>query len=133
MAEYRRGRGPDALPQGAATQLNAANPGAEDYSGTPMEPFGAEVPVQFAPDAEEPLPEDRTLSENMQILTAPPNPQFAPPFMSKRRMGRVPQTVVRSLPLLMAASRDPEAPAALRALYRRTVRDLEDEMHRDGS
>ena len=42
--------------------------------------------------------------------------------------GKVPKKIVRQLPMLMAAARDPEAPIALKAMYRMIVRRLEREM-----
>jgi hypothetical protein len=73
--------------------------------------------VIYAPREEDPVDEnDGGLSENMQILSAPPDPGFSPNPM--RPMGRVPRSVVRNLPVLMAAARDPEAPRAIKAIYK---------------
>ena len=127
-AEYRRGTGPNALPQGAATAVNAAQP--PDLAGTPMEP-GADVPVMFAPENDE---EELTAggSENMKILLGPSDPAFQKTMAPRDRPGRVPRYVVRHLPTLSAAAKSPDAPPALRALYNAITRDLEQEMLRRG-
>jgi len=128
MAEFRRGQGPNALPQGGAAQVNASTPAAEDLAGTPLEP-GGDIPVVYARGEADPVSnDDNGLSEEAQVLLAPPNPGFAPSLMSAQGAGRVPRYVVRHLPILMAAARDPEAPVTIRALYNAVVRRLEAEM-----
>ena len=129
-AEYRRGTGPNALPQGGAAAINAAQPPPQDLAGTPME-LGADVPVMFAPGEDD---EDETLggSENMQILMGPSDPNFQRSLAPRDRVGRVPRSVVRHLPTLSAAAKAPDAPPTLRALYNAITRDLEQEMARRG-
>jgi hypothetical protein len=101
------------LPQGGATQANEGTP--TPAPGPDVSP--QEAPVIYAPREEDPVDEnDGGLSENMQILAAPPDPGFSPNPM--RPMGRVPRSVVRNLPILMAASRDPEAPRSIKAIYK---------------
>ena len=120
MAEYRRGQGPNALPQGAATGLNARTPPNAAYQDM-------EIPVEFARDNEPDLEEDDSrYDENMQVLLSPPDAGYKPPAM-RDRAGRVPRYVVRHLPELMMAAQQPDAPPTLRALYRKVVRDLEAE------
>lgn len=123
MPEYRRGTGPDALPQGAATRLNrttpritAANAGYQDNT----------VPVQWA-GGEEPEEDDKGLSDNMQVLLSPPDEGYRPPVMPRERPNRVPRYVVRHLPTMFAASRMPDAPPTLRAMFNAIVRQLETE------
>lgn len=131
MAEVRRGTGPEALPFGAASELNrAAQPqqGAEDFLGP-----GSEIPVQFETGETDQVDDfDTGTGENMQVLLEPPNPAYRAPVLSKDRPGRVPQYVVRNLPQLMAAARNPEAPIALKALFNMVTRQLEQEMRRRG-
>lgn len=105
------------LPMGAAKQLNA------------------QAAVTTKPPIEAPMPE---LAEEGQ----PYSPQgdeeellFAEPtgeprdFVSAPVGGRrIPAEVVRKLPALARAARSPGAPPSLIALYRLTVRQLEDEM-----
>jgi hypothetical protein len=101
------------LPQGGATQANEATP--TPAAGIQVQQ--PEAPVIYAPREEDPVDDnDAGLSENMEILAAPPDPGFSPNPM--RPMGRVPRSVVRNLPVLMAASRDPEAPRAIKAIYK---------------
>lgn len=128
MAEYRQGVGPNRLPQGGAAQVNAATPPAEDLAGTPLEP-GGDIPVVYARGEADPVGnDDNGLSEEAQVLLAPPNPGFASSLMPSQSANRVPRYVVRNLPILMAAASDPEAPVTIRALYNAVVRRLEAEM-----
>lgn len=133
MAEYRRGTGPNALPYGGAGDVNQATPPTEDVAGTPLD-AGAEVPVQFAPgEADDNIPDDDNgLDEDTQVLLDHPNPDYQASMFPKDRAGRVPRYVVRHLPELMAAVRDPNAPPALLALYRAIIRQLEAEQRRGG-
>ena len=128
MAEYRQGVGPERLPQGGATQLNANAPQAAE------ETFQAEeIPVLFAPGEDDPIPnDDNGLDEDTQILLEGPDPGYQPRLIARDRPGRVPRYVVRHLPQLMAAVKDPNAPVTLRALYRALVRQLEDEQRLGG-
>lgn len=119
MAEYRRGQGPNALPQGAAKKLNVRTPPAGAYQDM-------DIPIEFAPDTQPDVDEDDShYDENMQVLLSPPDPGYRRAVMPRDRPNRVPRYVVRNLPVLMAASRDPSAPPALRALYKATLRQLE--------
>lgn len=116
MAEYRRGSGPQQLPQGAASAVNAATP-----SSYPQ----VNIPVQYATPADHPpLPPDGQ-NDNMDILTAPPHPDYQPPLVAPTAPSVVPQSVVRNLPRLMAAARDPNAPQTVTALYKAIVWELE--------
>lgn len=127
MAEYQQGEGPNRLPQGAATQLNAAQP--RDLLDGP----GSEIPVEFAPREEDRVDDfDTGVGENMQVLLEPPNPDYRASVVPKDRPGRVPQYVVRHLPALAAAARNPEAPVTLKAFYNMVVRHLEQEMRARG-
>lgn len=122
--EVRRGQGPDALPFGAATALNAATPD-ELALETP------EIPVIFAPGTEDPVPDDdRDLNEDLQILAAAPDPEYRRSAVPKERPGRVPKYVVRHLAQFRAAATAPDAPPTLRALYNATIRQLDDERRR---
>lgn len=110
--------GSQQLPQGGATQANASVPTPDPGMAMP------DLPVIYAPREEDPIDnDDSKLSENMQILAAPPDPNWAPNPMKPMR--KVPQYVVRNLPLLMVAARDPEAPRAIKAMYRVAVAALE--------
>lgn len=119
MAEMQKGTGPDALPQGAATQLNdSAAPPAQQPDLMPQD-----IPVQYAAA---PKIEGASMkgSENLNILTNPADPNFRP---AAQPLNRVPKRVARNLPLLQAASKDPEAPRAIKALYRAIITKLEEE------
>ena len=122
MAEYRRGTGPDALPQGAASRINRATPppGGADFGYQ-----ANEVPIQWARGEEPDEPEGK-MSENMEVLTSPPDAGYKPPLMSKQAR-RVPARVVRNLDKLYAAQRHPDAPPLLRAAYRYWLWQLEQE------
>jgi hypothetical protein len=52
--------------------------------------------------------------------------------MPKERPGRVPRYVIRHLPQLMAAARDPSAPPTLIAIKNSIIRHLEAEQRRGG-
>ena len=121
MPDYRRGRGPDQLPQGAATAVNAAQRPPPDQV---MQGPGSEIPVEFATGPEEP-DDERGLSENLQIALSEPDPAYQPPLINEGRKGRLPQHIVRNLPALRAAAKAPDAPPALRAIYNMAVRQLE--------
>ncbi len=125
MAEYRRGQGPNALPQGGASAANAATP-------PPAELENMDIPVQFAPGEADPIPDGPEGDEVLDTLLAAPFEGFRPGATPRERPGRVPKYVVRNLPLLMAAAKDPEAPPTIRALYRATIRHLEQEMRQGG-
>jgi len=126
MAEVRRGVGPNALPQGAATALNRAIPAESAYQDN-------EVPVQFVPDSvEDDVAPDGELGENMEVLLSDPDEGYRPPLFARDPPGRVPARIVRHLPQLMAAARDPDAPIALKAMYKMIVRRLEQEMQSRG-
>ena len=127
--EYRRGSGSNALPQGGASQVNAAQPARDDMN----DPAIAEVPVEYAPGEDDPIENDDSHdSENMQVLLQDPDPGYRSTLLPKDRAGRVPRYVVRHLPQLMAAVKDPDAPPTLRALYNATLRHLEMEMRQGG-
>lgn len=129
--EFRQGVGPDRLPQGAAGQLNAANrPIARSL---PLELENTDIPVEFARGEEEPVPnDDGDVTEDMQVLLGPPEPAYKARIVPKDREGRLPRYVVRHLPQLMAAAKNPTAHPTLRAFYMSVVRNLQTEMRRGG-
>ena len=126
---FQQGVGPERLPQGAATALNeGAPPAAEpiDISGTPLEQD--DIPVVYAPDRDDDdLDSDDTdLDEDTQILAEAPDPNFRPAVVQERP-GKLPKYIVRHLPHLMAAARQPDAPPTVRALRNAVIRQLERE------
>ena len=126
MPDYRRGRGPDQLPQGAATAVNAAQ--LPQGGGTGLPP-GTEIPVQFAPEGGDDPGPDTGLTENMQLMVGPADPRFRPtPISTQGQPNRVPAHIVRHLPILAAAARNPESPVAMKALLLFITRRLEQEM-----
>ena len=123
MVEMQKGTGPDALPHGAATALNesAAPPAAQpDLSAQPP----AEIPVEYATAPRESGAPDPSDSENLNLLTMPADPNFKPP---RQAPDRVPKRVIRNLPLIMEATKDPAAPRAVTALYRAIIDAVESE------
>lgn len=130
MAEYRQGTGPNRLPQGGAAQASAATPPAAAFEATDPNAPGSEVPVMYAPEVEDEDP--GPLTESMDVLLSPPDPDYRASAVPKDRQGRVPRYVVRHLPQLMAAARDPDAPPAVRAIYNAVARQLEMEQRRGG-
>lgn len=124
MAEYRRGQGPNALPQGEATRLNEATPDELALESP-------DIPVIFAPGRDDPVPDDDSdLNEDLQILAAPPDPRYKGSVVPKERPGRIPKYVVRHLAEFRAAATAPDAPPSLRALFNATIRHLDDERRR---
>lgn len=126
MAEkpkFRRGQGPNALPQGAAAALNRAQPN-----------FALEnqdIPVEFATPQDDIVPDEAfDDDDDLGVLLADPDPRFSP--TPKDRAGRIPRYVVRHLPQLQAAQRDPNAHPTLRAYYLSIVRNLEREQMNRG-
>ena len=118
MAEYRRGQGPNALPQGGAAQVNRQTPRPA--------PLETQVPVQYAPEGDVAIPDEIPgASETKQVLLQGPHPRFEPSEIPLDRAGRVPRYVVRHLPQLAATAKDPMAPPALRAMYAAVLRQLE--------
>lgn len=84
-----------------------------------------DIPVAYASPNDQPqLPPDGQ-NDNIDILTAPPHPNFAPPNIPKSKPQQIPQSVVRNLPRLMAAAKDPDAPETVKALYAGIVWELE--------
>lgn len=131
-AEFRRGQGPNALPQGAATALNEAQPDLDDDPAAGLLPDD-DIPVQFTSGKGAPIPDDDSgLSDDLKILLGPPNPNYRPRLARTERPGRVPTYVVRQLPQLIAAAADPAAPPTLIALKNSILRYIEDEMRRGG-
>ena len=122
MAEYRRGQGPNALPQGAATALNRFQPDKAGYQDM-------DIPVEFAPgnEPDEPDEGDGGYSENMQVLLSAPDAGYRARLMPRESPTRVPRYVVRHLPTLMAAARMPDAPPTLRALFNAVVEYMDRE------
>lgn len=116
MAEYRKGSGPKELPQGAAGAANAATPSAYPQ---------VDIPVQYATPSDHPQMPPDGQNDNLDILTAPPHPDYQSPLVPQTQPNVVPQTVVRNLPRMMAAANDPDAPETVKALYRSIVFELE--------
>jgi hypothetical protein len=115
LAEYHKGTGPKQLPQGAATAANRATP-------DPAQPM--DIPVQYATEADHPqLPPDGA-DDNLDILTAPPHPGYAPNLLPRSKPNQIPQSVVRNLPRLQAAAMDPDAPETTKATYKALVWEL---------
>jgi hypothetical protein len=128
MAQVEYERGGNDLPQGAAAAANEAAAAVP----TPIQ----SVPV---PDQDLPMPD---LGEE--------DPDFAPGderdeglFADAQGKGRdmplgpsvrrnVPPEVIRKLPALARAASKSDAPPALVALYKMTLRALEDEMRENG-
>lgn len=111
--------GSQQLPQGGASQANAL---ASDPLADPM----TNPPVIMAPREEDPITDDDLGNDDdLSILAAPPDPGWTPNPM--RPMGRVPKYVVRNLPQMMIASRDPEAPRSLKAMYKAIAAAVERE------
>ena len=125
MAEVQRGEGPNALPFGAATALNRAQPSASAFQTD-------EIPIQFAPDTDADELPTGSLGENMDVLLSDPDEGYRERLMARDRPGRVPRYIVRHLPTLMAAARNPDAPPTIRAFYNAIVRQLEAEMRQGG-
>src|SRR3972149_4315890 len=125
MAEVQRGEGPDALPFGAATSLNRAQPSATASQAD-------ETPIQFAPDTDADELPTGSLGENMDVLLSDPHEGYRERLMARDRPGRGPPYIVRPLPTLMAAARNPDAPPTIRAFYNAVVRQLEAEMRHGG-
>jgi hypothetical protein len=116
LAEYKRGTGPKALPQGAASAANKATP-------SPAPPI--DIPVEYAGPADHPQLKPDGQDENMDILTNHPDPNWSPSVLAPTSPQTVPRSVVRNLPTLMAAANDPGAPMSIKALYRSVVFELE--------
>ena len=119
-AEFQRGEGSDALPYGAAALINRNMPN-----------FALEnedIPVEFATRDDDVVEDPMDGDDDLGVLLAPPDPRFRP--QPKDREGRLPRYVVRHLPQLQAAQRDPNAHPTLRAYYMSIVRNLEREQRR---
>jgi hypothetical protein len=115
MADYQRGTGPKQLPQGGASAANKATP-------NPAEQM--DIPIQYATEADHPpLPPDGS-DDNLDILTAPPHPNYVPNGLPRSRPNQIPQSVVRNLPRLQAAAMDPDAPETTKATYKALVWEL---------
>lgn len=112
---YQRGAGRQQLEQGGATQANAGVPSAQEPPDIAVE-YANPEPIASA---------DLRDSENSQLLSSPADPNFRP--SPARGHGKVPRYILRNLPLLAVASKDPEAPVVLRAYYRALVARLEAE------
>jgi hypothetical protein len=84
-----------------------------------------DIPVQYAqPSDHPPLPPDGQ-DDNLDVLTAPPHPGYVPPLIPRSKPNEIPQSIVRNLPRLMAASTDPDAPDTTRALYKGLIWELQ--------
>ena len=119
------------LPQGEATRLN------EEIAGIPrlrqQEPGGAQEepagPVQYAPD-ERPAPYSPQ-GETEDILLGPTSGLPTEPGSMDAVQGLfppVPHEVIRSLPLLAAAQKDPTLPLALKLAYKALIDRVEYEL-----
>ena len=123
MAEFRRGVGPNALPFGAATQLNRA----QDFGELAME--NTDIPVMFAKGEADAVPEPSG-GDDLEILLDHPDPDYQTSIIPKERPGRIPRYTVRHLAQFRAAATSPDAPPGLRALYNATIRQLDEEQRR---
>ena len=122
MAEYTKGQGPNALPQGGASALNEM--GALALENT-------EIPVQFAGGEADDIPDDdQGTADDLQVLLQPPDPNRVRSALPRERPGRIPKYTVRHLAQFRAAATAPDAPPGLRALYNATIRQLDDERRR---
>jgi len=127
MPEMQRGTGPDALPQGAAQQLNrSAAPAAQQPN---MAPDPADIPVEYA-NPPKIASNDLRSSENNQLLTAPAEPNFRAAPGSEG--GKIPRSLVRYLPIMGIAAKDPAAPRSLQAFYEAAVAALDQEVNGAG-
>ncbi len=116
---------PDQLPQGAAGALNAALPTESvNQPPVPSPAFPAAGSEQGASSAQ---PDFKPSTFDEQVLFGPsevggPNaPTQLPP-------GRLPDSVIRWLPVMRAAANEPTAPDSLRAIYAATVNALDAEL-----
>lgn len=128
MPEIEYERGTNDLPQGAAGDINeVANAITPDS--------GLDMPI--APSEELPMPElgeegpDYTPQDEAEQLLFADSEGKGRDFQAPRS-NYVPSEVVRKLPALQRAASRSDAPPALVALYRMTVRALEDEMRQNG-
>ena len=128
MADVEYERGTNELPQGAAAALNDAAAKVPSVPQTAPMPE-ASIPL---PELGEEGPDYKPQDEVEQLL-----------FADAEGMGRdmpdgplkpryVPAEVVRKLPALQRAASRSDAPPSLVALYKMTVRALEDEMRDNG-
>jgi hypothetical protein len=113
------------LPQGEATALN-------DVAAYPT--VGPPEPDMMQPEplAEPAAPEStyRPAAGNVaeDILFGDPDPGTQASFGLQLAPGRLPESVVRSLPLMKAAAEDPTSPPALKAIYEALVNQLETDL-----
>lgn len=125
--EFRRGSGPNALPQGGASQVNRSQPDEADFMTE-----NTEIPVVFASGEDEIDDVDGGMTENMQVLASSPDREYRASLTQPAREPRLPKYVLRHLPTLAAAAKDPDAPATIRAMYNAVVRQLGAEVRRGG-
>lgn len=121
---FQRGQGPNALPQGAATQANEGI----DVSGDPFE-----VPVVFEePGLEDTeLDNDTGMSEDEQFLFDDPFPEYQRSIVPTTRPNRLPKYVIRHLPAAIASLNNPRTPPAWKAMIRATIRQASLERDED--
>lgn len=120
--EYERSVGSgEQLPQGAAASLNAQAQAVPPPEPAPMPELAQGEPADYRPaDEEDEILFGDATGAGRQMPAGP------------GRLGRVPPEVVRKLPALARAASSPDAPPSLVALYRLTLRELEDEMRDSG-
>jgi hypothetical protein len=89
-----------------------------------------DIPVEYGPP--QPVAEaSMKESENLNLLTGPSDPSYSPgPQSSPRKVAR---NIIRNLPMMAVAAKDPEAPPALRALFRALVARAEAEQAQRGN
>lgn len=127
-AEFTAGTGPDRLPAGEATDLNAGLAVAESVA--PVAPPVADPRqrlsgIEFADGSEEALPPSGDPMDEVLFGPAEGLGRGRPVLDVN---ARVPQDVVRNLPLLQRAAADPQSPPALVA----AMRLIERQMQRQG-
>jgi hypothetical protein len=128
MADVEYERGANELPQGAAAAANetaASVPTAPDFPVAPVN----DIPMPELGDEE---PDYAPKDEREALLYAPAEGRGRDMPDGPVTPKRVPVEVVRKLPALQRAAQRSDAPPSLVALYRMTVRGLEDEMREHG-
>lgn len=118
--DYHAGQGtPDQLPQGEATRL--------EQSTNVQAPAGVALPQPLTPTPTQPgTPFTPGNSTDEQILFGPTDGTTT--WSPQIPQGRLPESVVRQLPLMRAAAEDPNAPESLRTIYQATVHTLENQL-----
>jgi hypothetical protein len=124
--EFRRGTGPDALPQGEAQNLNDAMaevPAQQEQGATAPTPEDSGVELA-QPSDYEPIYEPET--DDDLFLTGPTTRPDEPVTTGiPTGAAGVPADVIRNLPLLQRAAQEPGADPKLQTLVALVLRELE--------